>query len=312
MGARPDLDLSDILPAYREFLGDYESTASINFVKPTAPESEEYVEQSLGWGPSVQRSEPPLSTLLPLRIGNGPATCSTRTTLVSTVPAFSWDVNGYYGTLGIPFPYVNATSGVLSKGYVANGGQQSPRATYYLKQLLNKAVRAIYDAHPLGEQYLDDEYVQEAIKASAAEEAGRRSQTGSYTRAESVMDEWGYVYHEDDAPGVDNQRTNYKDGSTPEISHYEPIEWTYSYWLWNSFVTDTTRLEQWQALLVSALSGQKPVDLAVGILGKQPHPYAVREVDGYQVVFLNENQEPTAELAAQAADALMNDLRHLA
>lgn len=315
MGTRPDLDLSDILPAYREFLGEYESTAGINFVKASVPEDQDYQEASLGWGssqPHLQAGYVPRSMAArdePYRVGNGPEVCSTSRVLVSTRPSFGWDVNGWYATIGVPFPYVDATSGALSRSYMAAGGQESPRATYFLKRLLNKAVRGLYDAYPLGEQFLDDEYVQDAIKARAADEAGRRSADGSYTKAQSVLDEWGYKLEEEDTPGVvDTTSNDVLDGVSPEDSPFEPIEWIYSHWLWRSTKVDATQqLERWQGLLVSALSQQgHHTHLAVGLCGDQPKPYAVRHVDGHWVVFLGENEEPTEELAALAAASLLD------
>lgn len=319
MGARPDLDLSDILPYYREFMDP--STVGINHVRPRYGEHEEYVEQPMGHEEVIpehlyERHRKPWmpTTLDPFRVGNGPTVCSTSREMVSARPAFSWDVNGWYRTLGVPFPYVHATSGVLSKAYVASGGQQSPRATYYLKRLLNKAVRAEYDAMPLGEgKFLDDEYVQQEMKARAQAEASRRSRDGSYTKAKDVLDEWGYVVDEDDDPGVDKYRKSRKDRDSPETDAYGPIEWTYSYWLWKTPQVwgSTTRLETWQTLLVSALSeAGHNVGLTVGLMGKQPQDYAVGLFDGHWIVFLNSEREPTQEMAAKAASALMNDMNN--
>lgn len=309
MGFREALDLSDILPAYEEFLGDYESTASITFVDQTKRkadpwENPEAIPHRL-YAPVLARSS------VPTRVGTGPATCSTCTEVALAAPAFAWDVNAWYRTLTIAFPYVHATSGALSKAYVACGGQESARATYYLKRLLNKAVRGLYDTHPLGERFLDDEYVQAEMKAAAQAEASRRSATGSYTSATEVLDEWGYNLEENDATVVDTVEESVQDMTAPESPKtQQPAEWMYSYWLWNSLGNKgTDRLERWQRDLVSTLSRQgHRLHLAVGYVGDHDQPFRVHRVEGHWVVFLHEQAEPTVELAALAAGSLIQQM----
>ncbi len=315
MGQRPDLDLSDILPAYQEFIsGRGTSTAGVNRIRAT-PEGDVWEPQEVGDESAIPDwlySDWFGDDSTPRRVGNGPATCSTSQVVALRRPLFAWDVNGWYRTIGVPFPYVNATQGVLSRSYVASGGQRSARATYYLKRLLDRAVRPLYDAMPLGHQFLDDEYVQEALKAAASAEAGRRSADGFYTKPESVMDEWGYKIEESDDTGVDSQKKAVLNGAAPEgDSHFEPIEWVYSYWLWRTRarLVDSAPLEQWQTLLVSSLARRKQqVNLAVGRSGKSDHPYTVGKFDGVWVVFLHEDQQPTQDLADRAANALMLQL----
>lgn len=316
MGARPDLDLSDILPAYQSFItGTGTSTAGINRIHAT-PEGDRWMPMEVGDEGRIPQhlySTPTLDPLKPRRIGNGPPVCSTSQVMVSARPSFAWDVNGWYAKVGVPFPYVNATSGVLSRAYVATGGQASAQATYYLKRLLDKAVRGLYDTYDLGVQFLDDEYVQEALKRKASAEAARRSKDGSYTKAEAVMDEWGYKIDPEDTDGLDTDKPDMLDGVTPEEdSRYDPIEWVYSYWLWQTahrYETSTTKLEEWQRLLVSVIARRgHRIEFAVGRSGKTPHPYTIGQFDGYWVVFLHENEEPTEDLAARAADALLDQI----
>jgi hypothetical protein len=317
MGMRPDLDLSDILPAYQGFLtGEGTSTAGINRIRAT-PEGDVWEPKIVGdeesipthlywdWGQTRDRSKPIL-------VGNGPKTCSTSQVMALGRPLFSWDVNGWYRTLGVPFPYINATSGVLSQSYVANGGQESARATYYLKRLLNRPVRASYDLSELGSLFLDDEYVQDEIKARAAAEAGRRSARGSYTDPRAVMDEWGLVVEEKDDEEVDTGPDKVLTGVQPEDSpDLDPVEWVYSYWLWNTEkdYADSVQLERWQNLLVSAvaLKGLQ-LNIAVGLAGSQPEGYAVTCQEGTWVMYLEEGRDPTAELAGQAAEVLLNQI----
>jgi hypothetical protein len=307
VGFRPDLDLSGILPDYREHMS--ESTAGVNFVdgkrKADPFEDQEAIPKRL--------YAPERSAMVddPWRVGNGPATCSTRRTATSTRPLYAWDVNGYYRELGIPWPYVDATRGVLRKAFYAVNGHESARLTYCFKQLLNPAVRAEYDEWPLGEEYLHDEYVQDAIKKRAAFEASKRTQDGTYTHAETILDEWGFIMKYDEVLG-DRFDTSSGKGQDDPGQSFDPIEWVYSYWLWKSFGTDVARLQTWQTLLVSELANRdEQIDLAVGSVGKVPHDYVIGFVDNeFWVVFLNNKVEPDPVIAATAVSALLKDINN--
>lgn len=312
--ARPDLDLSDILPSYQEFLGA--STADINYVSPKGKpqEYEDYEPyQEQGWEPipsrlyaSYRDSEEPFLD------GSGPVACSTSRVVALRRPTFAWDGNFYYRRLGIPFPYVNATQGALSRAYMA-GDQHNPLAMYALKRLLDPAVREMYDALPLGEVDVDDIYFQQWLKARAMAEAGRRTAMGDDTEASQVLDEWGYKTEPDDDKSLDTVADNVQD----EIAHRQEEEstvWSYSYWVWRSrWSADRASLmERWQSLLVSALSEAGcTVSLTVGILGRQPHPYVVQQSSDRRswVVYLNEAEQPeeVAERAARALRALITE-----
>ena len=307
MGFGADLNLSAILPAYREHLGGHRGTAGINLIDADKepgrdPFEHDVIPRSLYAPKRVMSQEPE-------RIGNGPTTCSTVTDLVSARPSYAWDVNGWYRSIGVPWPYVRATTAALSRAYIASDGQSDARATYCLKRLLHRPSRATYDSWPLGEVFLDDQYVEDAMKAKAQAEASRRSKEGTFTDAVNVLDEWGYRIEDDDN---DERVPDDTSDSVPEESGpdpYQPIEWTYSYWVWRSRGGPTTRLEQWQALLVSALSVRGArVHLAVGLMGDQPQDYVVGRFGGYLIVFLNDGREPTAEMAARAADELTQKL----
>ena len=314
MGLRPDLDLSDIIPAYREFiLGGGAGTSSRGRIRATptgdvweSDGGEDTPPQEVlwDWGQMKDRSAPRL-------VGNGPKTCSTSQVVTLGGPLFSWDVNGWYRAIGVPFPYVNATSGVLSTSYVAAGGQESARATYCLKRLLNKPVRAAYDTYPLGSIFLDDDYVQDEIKARARAEAARRTARGSDTDAKSVMSEWGYIVEENDEEGLDKQDQRGFTGVQPEDNspEFDPIEWVYAYWLWNTTRdhADTATLERWQTLVVSAVAREgAQLNIAVGLAGSLPEGHTVALHEGVLIAYLEEGREPTPELAEQAARMLLN------
>jgi hypothetical protein len=305
VGFRSPLDLSDILPLYREHLGAFGGTVGVNFVDGNgAPEVKPDAIPRFLYAPERLMPEDPE------RIGNGPQTCSTCTDLVWTKPTFAWDINGWYRTIGATWPYVQYTPSMLSRAYIAAGGQKSARATYYLTRLLDKPSRALYDAAPLGVVYLDDRYVEDAMKAKAQAEASRRSKEGSFTEAVEVLDEWGYVIEKEDEAPLDSEQSQVLDEPTPETESYEPIEWVYAYWSWKSRGRGAiTRLERWQTLLVSALSVRGArVNLAVGLMGKQPQDWVIGRFDKQWIVFLNDHVEPTLEMAVNAADALMKDL----
>ena len=125
------------------------------------------------------------------------------------------------------------------------------------------------------------------------------------------MYEWGYKIEDEDATPIDTPSQVVQDESLPEDPSFEPIEWVYSYWLWQTsrtYLSSTDTLEQWQGLLVQALAqGGHKVQLSVGQSGaKIPNPFTVGWFDEHWVVFLNEREQPSAELAERAAAALID------
>jgi hypothetical protein len=303
------LDLAEILPAYREHLGV--GTAGVNFVDERRrgdrdPHDHDLIPKSLYAHKRGTFGEKPL------RVGVGPQTCSTCTDVVSAKPSFAWDVNGWYRAVGVPWPYVDVVRGALARAYIASGGQTSARATYCFKRLLDKPSRTSYDLMSLGDVFLDDLYVQDAMKAKAQAEASARSAKGTFIDAVTVLDEWGYLLRPDESDfRLDGEPEPVQDEGTPEDDDwFDPAEWTYSYWLWRTYGGLTSRIEQWQTLLVSALSARKArVDLAVGFMGKQPQDFVVGLFDGHWIVFLDDKTEPTMDMAVRAADALLHEIQ---
>jgi hypothetical protein len=311
MPFREALDLSHIVRKYEEHLGS--STAGINYVREGAPR---HVEDAYDPIPKRLYEPPdrPGTGAEPALVGSGPRRCSTSRTMALAGPLFAWDPNRYYRDLGIPWPYVGATRKDLRLAYFDKGGQDSRRLTYCMTQLLNPEVRGAYDALPLGEQYLDDEYVQEALKLRAAAEASKRSETGDYTTAESVLDDWGYKLEPETSGGLVTDSSDSGESldtvgedEFDEDPHHETVgaDWQYSFYLWKTTKWDTERLAEWQAALITELSerGISPT-LAVGLMGNQPHPYAVASVDEEWVVFLNKGVQVSPDLASRAAIAL--------
>lgn len=305
-GARPDLDLSEIISAYQEWLdGGDPTTAGYHFDYT----GQKIASDAADW--DVPRKAHPMSVDDPILFGNGPATCSTSTALARALE-ICWDVNGYYRSLGVHW---KATRKELRLAYQRINGQESRYLTYVLKQLLNEEKRATYDRMPLGEQFLDDKYVQEALKRMAAKKAQERSEQGVPTTASDVLDEMGYDLHLDPQGGEDSPEEVLDDDRSKRSNVSDPgstlDSWAFSYYLWRSAdIAEHARLARWQELLVSAMSRKGVViQLAVGIFGKQDHRFVTAVVDGNRVIMLNEqNLEPDDELAEAAVEAVLREL----
>lgn len=279
MGYREDLDLSDVIDKFEAFGG----------VPSDQPQP-----WDMGWEPVLAAGEGDF----PAVAGFGPLRASTSRVLASTRPAFAWDPNRYYRDLGIGWPYVHATRRDLRLAYQRLEGQNSERLTYCFKQLLNH--REEYDALGLGQQYLDDIYVQEALRQWAVREADRRG-----VSPETFLRRAGFslIPEEDSTPGILDNPQN------PELD--EPAQhsradqgWNYAFCLWRTTSIDRERLASWQALLIAEI-GERVPSLVVGLMGKNPAEYAIGEMARETVVFLNRDAEPTADLASRAVTALI-------
>lgn len=269
-----DVDLSEIAPHYQKYYGATFRNSQVDSGKP-------------------------------FKVGSGPESCSTSMDLVrSSRPAFAWDVNGWYRYLGITFPYVNATRGDLSKAYIAITGFADNRATYYLSRLLDREIRAEYDAMPCGEEYLDDIYVQAALKQRVVDEASRRSAKGHYTQPESILDEWGYVNLLENLANASAADVD-RDRGSGEDQVLRAAEWAYAYWLWKTrgFGGGSASLALWQSLLIRAMSDRGvTMDLSVGLMSDQPQDSVVGRFDDRLVFFLHEDVEPDQDTARKAVE----------
>lgn len=251
----------------------------------------------------------------PFLSGTGPAECSSSTAL-SVVPAFIFDVNGYYRELGVP---TNATRAQLRLAYHDRDGQSSERLTYVLKQLLDPAVRRAYDECVLGQIYID-KYVEAAMRRKAQAEAQRRldeHRARGFVVNEGVEKETLQRVFKD--MGVDVSFEDVQTGSdTPEDAVDGPsvtdnddpadpakeIPFSYSYYLWRCRVTGKHHIDalaRWQELLVSAMSKRGVRRrFAVGLLGGMASPMALARVGYRDVFFLKHDEPPTAALAERA------------
>ena len=220
------------------------------------------------------------------------------------IPLLCWDVNGYYRTMGVHW---KATKKELMIAFHEFGPMPSAYQMYVFKQLLNVAIRREYDRCPLGAPYLNDDYVQDAMKAKASDEARRRSQEGQPTSAQDIINENYQFIPEDDTPDLGLDGAPDEDKSA-ELSEADlTFQWPFSYFLWRAKEREETeqRMATWQRVLVRALASEGLVlQLAVGSLGKQPYPFAVVQVGDTRVIFLNEKEEPTEDLAASVASTI--------
>jgi len=96
------------------------------------------------------------------------------TSLALDIPGrVRWDVNGYYRALGVS-PYADRAE--IRRGYIDSRGQDSHRLTYYVRQLLNREVRAAYDACPPWTVFVDEFWRDSELVRQAVEKAVEDSQ----------------------------------------------------------------------------------------------------------------------------------------
>lgn len=276
------LDLSALLPQYREFLPDVPVQAGPELM-PDAQDGRKYP--------------------FPTRLGDGPVTWSCSRTLAVRRPVV-YDVNGYYRELGVKH---DANRRELREAYQAQDGQSSPRLTYVLRQLLDPVVREAYDRSPLGRPFLDD-YVEDTVKRQAAREAQKRtSQTGSFTSAEQVLGDWGYILLDDDGDGepLDTVASVRQDQGSQAVA--TTPRWGYASYAWQttSYLRDEATLVAWQAALtrVADARGLSQPNLAIGTTAMSEVCIMLDEYHGQHVAFFPEEAEPSDQIAGEALDA---------
>lgn len=287
MSNRPDLDLSSILEEYDEYLTSVDQ-----------------------WGSSMYGDEPVL-------VGGhtSPGCFSTSRQVGPPRAPFAWDTNGWYRSIGIPFPYTDASVAALSRSYIATGGQANARATYCLKRLLHRQTRDDYDRQPLGTLFMDDEMVQARIRELARQEMLRRRMAGEEgVTPERVMSEMGYDFlpeESDTASPFDTASTGRQDRRSQRLQDKAP--WGYGYWMWRRTrwvgrVVESDierRMADWQILLVAEAAARgMTLTIGVGVVGGSASTLAVRPNGDHPVVFLPQDAEPNASTAAEAVTLL--------
>lgn len=266
----------------------------------------------LQYGPSAPRVQPPEAGWYdrPRKAGDGPVEASSCTGMVR-LPEVVFDVNGYYRALGFRFPFSRdgITRRSLRERYAAAGGPDDPYLTQVFQLLLDPAERAAYDRAPFGERHLDRIQVRlldEQVKRQAA-----RRNPGPDTRAtqSEILREMGLE------PESGSTADYYPGGDDKEedLVHDEALDrkpWPWGYYRWSSGCPDTGRLELLQSMLVAELaSRQVSMRFAVGYCGRSrtDSRFVVHRTYGADTVYLREDREPDEELAAAAADALLDN-----
>lgn len=241
--------------------------------------------------------EPSPSQITLLRRGHQEVWWSTDNTVAVRGSGFSWDVRGYYRSLGVSFPYTSATRADLSKGYMAVDGQGSHWVTYCLKQLLDPAVRARYDACDLGEIF-EDEYT--AVDRRNAE-LDRRG-----ARGDSIQDTAGEGDAEDSPTGMlDNDPAEGEDDHTPSAK--DDDHYPYGVFVVGSVEADEIDIRDlllWQTLIrEEAQRVSLRSDVALGVTSGVAS-WTVGDVGMKKVVLLSQEYRPNVLDAARIVTAL--------
>lgn len=280
MSARPDLDIGELLQHYDQFLHAGRGTFHVM--------------------PPLDESQRDLISVFPeaeeaiLRVGWGPDLCSSSTVLV-VLPEIIWDVNGWYRRLGVK---PDATRRQLRQAYYALDGPSSPRLSYILKQLLTRKIRREYDLCRLGELYMKDQAVIDAIKREAARLASEHNARMHQQGVRDAMKTY--------ADALDD--LGYEQGGIADPEPDDPPEpkddpWKYAFFRQGAWSTGKI-MDAWQQALVRELSRRRI--RSVFAVGSYRGPGAVRPVrhDGRLIFFLREGHKPgdsEAFLAVQAA-----------
>lgn len=264
----------------------------------------------LQYGPSAVRAEPQTAGWYdrPRKAGDGPVEASSCTGM-ARLPEVVFDVNGYYRALGFRFPFEGITRRSLREHYAACGGPDDPYLTQVFQLLLDPAERAAYDRAPFGETHLDRiqlRLIEERVKRQAAR---RNPGPGVRATQDEILRKMGLEPNGDEEvnhyPGADDKLS---DPGQDEALDQQP--WPWGYYRWSSGCPDTGRLERLQAMLVAELAAREvSMRFAVGYCGRSrtDSRFVVHRNYGVDTVYLREDHEPDEELAAAAADALLDN-----
>lgn len=261
--------------------------------------------------PDYDVPERHVSEVVPVVRGDGPLTCSTETAL-SVVPAYIFDVNGYYRDLGVD---PRASIKEIREAYFERDGMNSERLTYIVKQLRNPAIRHEYDRLTLGEIYVD-KYVQEELHRRTLDKARERMMRDGHDLLDmdtvnvyqrGVYEDLG-VLLEDDAEELDDIRRAALDvlAGKSQTDPARPAKFEYSFYVVGSPYWDKIeqRLAEWQEHLVKALARRGVrTQFAVGVFDRPTRSWALAQVGNCEVFLLHHLETPTADLAERLATA---------
>lgn len=216
-----------------------------------------------------------------------------------------WDVNGYYRALGIGWPFTHASLGDIRKAYLALDGPNDSRLTYIFKQLLNKATKTNYDRWPLGREF-PDEYVWQAQKRRVLDEMARRGlDAEDIAGAKDIFADMGVNVEEGDTPEPTDILDNDSKTDKDEESTSKTPAFHYAYYLWRTqqSLSDREILAAWQPLLIRALSeAGVRMKISLGLMRRGLHEWSTGVMGRRNVVFFARGIEPSAEVAAKAAE----------
>lgn len=222
----------------------------------------------------------------------------TTAVTIEPFPSVAWDTNRYYADLGVT---PRATRLEIRRAYEAKNGQEDERLTHIVKQLLAPGVRARYDATPLGHVFYD-RYIAESVRIQNARMV-------SEAHASGAPDDWFVPL--DISQYINERSFAVVDTSEMGGHHERPrLAWNWGYWLWRTGCRDTQRLAEWQELLVRVLSGDKEVhSLVIGFVGHSDAPFEVVAVGHRLIVFLGDKEQPSVDLAIEAAGRVVQHLQ---
>lgn len=227
-------------------------------------------------------------------VGLGPVWWSTSRQIATRLAAPCYDVNGYYRTLGIPWPYTHASIRDLRKAYLARGGPDDARMTQAFVTFLNPVQKAIYDATPLGQKYLDPE---ERVRRKV--ESLRLSQQ---LRAQgmSVEDALATGRYE----VVDNADKASDDDSNPAR---ESTPYPYSIFLSDAEDYDLGVLARWQEHLLDAVQevGAGPGRMALGVT-RGEGDWVLGDSRGVTVCLFDRYKYPSHGVAVQVVHSYLS------
>jgi hypothetical protein len=251
---------------------------------------------------ALGRSETEHGTLL--RQGFGCPTRASSAGTLAVLPEWSWDVCGYYVSLGVHW---TATKGEVRRAYAAacrrkGRFEQDEYLTYVTAQLSDARVRRLYDLVPLGGVFLLDKYVEGRLKRAAAAEASRRMAGGGEATTGDVLEEMGLR----EGPRVPQ-------GDDPPEESRKPLpEAPRSRWgaVWGHYllsgpqgvpVPDAGLLEAWQGMVAAALRARGIVmEFAVG-QGFQDSPLVLQDVKE-ACIFVVTQEGASPEKASEAVE----------
>lgn len=237
----------------------------------------------------------------------GPCEMSTDTAMVPMTALSIWDVNGYYRSIGIAWPY-RPTRKQMRESYRDTGGSNDAYATYAFKRLLDPEFRRRYDRRKLGDPMDDDYRIADAMEmlSDVAAKLSKNGRPVTYHEllGEDLVERMAKAA-EDERRDLDAKREEREAGQDFERPEAEaPFIWPYAYFLWDSRKYDDVTLSDWQRMLhQSCIREGLSLRIAVGYLGptsgaataRVRHP---KPGGGYvEILFLGEDIEPTQERA---------------